>query len=268
VTGAFDAPVLAVDGLRVVRGGRTLVDVDRLEVQAGAFVAIVGPNGAGKSSVLRAVTGEWAAVGSIDLFGRPLRAWPRLELARRLAVMSQSSHLSFEFTVEEVVTLGRLPHRGESAAHARAAADAAIAALELSAQAGRIYTTLSGGERQRVQFARVLAQLWGSTQPRLLLLDEPTSALDLRQQRAVLDLAWQASREGASVVAVMHDLNLAARYADRVCMMSDGVIRARGTPAECFTPSTILGTFGVHVLTELARSDGLPMVLPCAPSSR
>jgi iron complex transport system ATP-binding protein len=256
-----EAPVVRLESLEVSRGGRTLVRLDRLAVRPGEFVAVLGPNGAGKSTVLRALTGEWPSRGTVELFGRPLGQWRRDLLARRLAVMSQSTRLTFDFTVEEVVALGRLPHRGEPSSRAREAVSCSIGALGLQPYAHRAYTTLSGGEQQRVQFARVVAQLWGCTDPRLLLLDEPTSALDLRQQRSVLDLAHAASRAGASVVAVMHDLNLAARFADRVCVMSAGAIRVQGAPADCLRAGPIRDAFGTEVVTETARSDGLPVVL-------
>ncbi len=259
------ARTLQVESLRVERGGRSLLELDRLELRAGEFTAIVGPNGAGKSTLFRAITGEWASRGTITLFGRPLADWDRRELATRLAVMTQSSALSFDFTVAEVVGLGRLPHRGESATGAREAVAESLDALELRTFAQRSYLSLSGGERQRVQFARVLAQLHGVSTDRALLLDEPTSALDLRQQRSVLDLAWRAARGGACVVAVLHDLNLAARYADRLCVIRSGRLLADGAPGACLSEDAVARAFGLPVVIESARSDGLPVVLPRVP---
>ena len=267
-------PVARLSSLRVERGGRVTAAVEGLEIAQGEFVAIVGPNGAGKSTVLKALTGEWPSRGRIELFGRELGRWPRRELATRLAVMAQSAQLSFDFTVEEVVALGRLPHRGEPRTRAREAVRVALDSLGLLAEGARAYTRLSGGERQRVQFARVLAQLWGGPPARLLLLDEPTSALDLRQQRSVLELARRAVHDGASVVAVMHDLNLAARYADRVAVMARGALQRIGSPDECLTVPVLNQAFETEVDVERAATDGLPFVLvgargsprrPCAP---
>lgn len=141
---------LSVRDVQVQRGGRTVLDLNgvSVRVQAGEFVALIGPNGAGKSTVLKALTGEWAAQGHIHLLGQPLPSWSRPRLAQRMAVMPQQSHLNFDFTVREVVALGRLPHRGKSAAQSRAAVDAALTALTLHNFAARRFTTLSGGERQ------------------------------------------------------------------------------------------------------------------------
>jgi iron complex transport system ATP-binding protein len=258
---------LLVESLRVERAGRTLLALDRLAIRAGEFVAIVGPNGAGKSTLIRALTGEWPARGRIELFGRALSDWDRRALATRLAVMTQASVLGFDFTVAEVVALGRLPHRGESRASAGEAVASALEALELGPFAQRSYLALSGGERQRVQFARVLAQLHGIEGERALLLDEPTSALDLRQQRSVLDLAWRAARSGACVVAVLHDLNLAARYADRICVIESGRLLADASPSHCLTEAMVARAFGLPVSIEPSRIDGLPVVLPRAPGA-
>lgn len=252
---------LAVHGLRVERAGRMLAQLARLEVHAGEFVALIGPNGAGKSSLFRAFTGEWPASGHIGLWGRPLPHWPRVELARRMAVMPQHSHLHFDFTVNEVISLGRLPHRGEPLRQTREAVQACMRALELEPFAGRRFTTLSGGERQRVQFARVMAQLWGTPDPTLLLLDEPTSALDLAQQQSVLDQAWRLSRAGTTVVAVMHDLNMAARYADRLVALQQGQLVFDGAPTDFLAQDRLAAVFGVQAQVECSASDGLPVVL-------
>jgi iron complex transport system ATP-binding protein len=247
--------------LRVRRGPRLLLDLPALRVQAGEFVAVLGPNGAGKSTLLKAITAEWRADDEIRLFGRPVHDWHRGALAKRLAVMPQQSTLSFDFSVSEVVGLGRLPHRGEGARAAAEAVRAAMSMLGLDAFANRRFTTLSGGERQRVQFARVLAQLHGVAGDRLLLLDEPTSALDLAQQKSVLDRAWQCARERTTVIAVMHDLNMAARYADRVLILKSGRLFADRPPRACLHAETVESVFGLQATIETASSDGKPMIL-------
>ncbi|HRK39285.1 MAG TPA: heme ABC transporter ATP-binding protein [Burkholderiaceae bacterium] len=252
---------LSVRALRVQRGARLLASLDAVDVHAGEFVALIGPNGAGKSTVLKGLTGEWPADGHITLLGQPLSGWHRPRLAQHMAVMPQQSHLNFDFTVREVVTLGRLPHRGEPLARTRQAVDAALDTLSLQAFAPRRFTTLSGGERQRVQFARVIAQIWGQTGPRLLLLDEPTSALDLAQQQSVLDHAWVLAREGVTVVAVMHDLNMVSRYASRVLALHQGHLVADTTPADFMHSQRLHEVFGVQVAVERSQIDHLPVVL-------
>lgn len=254
-------PTIEIDDLRVVRGDRVLAQLPRLSVAAGEFMALIGPNGAGKSTVVKALTGEWPAQGTVRLFGQSLAQWPRQALARRMAVMPQQSHLNFDFTVTEVVAMGRLPHRGESAHRTRQAVEASLHALALAPLANRRFTTLSGGERQRVQFARVMAQLWGVQEHTLLLLDEPTSALDLAQQQAVLDQAWHLARAGTTVVAVMHDLNMVSRYAQRVLVMRAAESVFDGAPANFMARDTIRNAFGVEADVEMAAGDRLPVVL-------
>lgn len=253
--------IVSWQALRVCRGQRQLLDLPGMQVRAGEFVAVLGPNGAGKSTLVRAVTAEWRTDDEVRLFGRPVNDWRRGALAKRLAVMPQQSILGFDFTVAEVVALGRLPHRGEGARAAGEAVHAAMSVLDLHSFANRRFTTLSGGERQRVQFARVLAQLHGVSGDRLLLLDEPTSALDLAQQKSVLDQAWRYAREGTTVIAVMHDLNMAARYADRVLMLESGRLVADTPPQVSLHAETIESVFGVEAAVETAFSDGKPMIL-------
>jgi len=252
---------LEVEGLTVHAGGREVLHDFGLRVTPGEFVAVVGPNGAGKSSLLRAVTGEWKSRGRVELFGSSLHGWRRRDLAKRVAVMPQTSALAFDFTVHEVVGLGRLPHRERDPAANREAVSGALECLHLSPLADRRYLTLSGGERQRVQFARVLAQIWRPAEQALLLLDEPTSALDLAQQRSVLDIAHAQAEAGTAVVAVLHDLNLAARYATRVVMVGEGRIALDASCGEAITRANIARVFGVDVFVEMAACDGRPVVV-------
>lgn len=254
--------------LVVRRGSHALVRIPSLAARSGEFLAVIGPNGAGKSTVLKALTGEWAASGELIVLGRRLHDWRRVELARRMAIMPQHSHLAFDFRVREVVALGRLPHRGEPPQVTRRVLDAVIEALALERFADRRFTTLSGGERQRVQFARVLAQIWDQRPERLLLLDEPTSALDLAQQQVVLDHAWRASREGATVIAVMHDLNMVSRFADRVVVLKQGELVADAPPAQFLNGRDIGRVFDVAVETETSTLDRLPVVLMRPPHAR
>lgn len=262
------ATVLSVSGLGVTRGDNTLLKNVDLSIDAGEWVTAIGPNGAGKSSLVRALTGEWRSSGDVRLFGRALREWPREALARRLAVMPQSERLDFGFTVSEVVELGRLPHRNASPAVNRAAVAAVLEALDLMRVKDRLYTSLSGGERQRVQFARVMAQIWKGQEPTLLILDEPTSALDLAQQRSVLDLAFQVGTSRGAVFAVLHDLNLAARFSHRLLLLSNGTLVRDAPPVEIVTRDELARSFAVEAVVETSTTDGAPIVLLHAPGRR
>jgi iron complex transport system ATP-binding protein len=201
-----------------------------LRVDPGEFVAIVGPNGAGKSSLLSVLSGErHPSSGALRLDGRPIGQWRAQDLARRRAVMFQNSVLAFPFTVVEVVALG-----GGAVAVPTEVLQRAMRLARVAELAQRLYTTLSGGERQRVHFARALVQVHAAPagQAPFLLLDEPTSSLDPGHQHALLAAArsWMAESGGA-VVAVLHDLSLAARYGDRAVLLSKGEVRWQGGAA-------------------------------------
>ncbi|NOK39034.1 heme ABC transporter ATP-binding protein [Corallococcus exercitus] len=257
---------LEARGIEVWRGRGRVAGPLSLEVRPGEVLAAVGPNGAGKSSLLAALSGELRCKsGDVFLEGRPLHQWPDVERAQRLGVLPQESSLGFGFTALEVAVLGRTPHarRGGEQSDLEIAR-AALDATDTQHLASRAYTTLSGGERQRVQLARVLAQLW--TPPshghRYLLLDEPTASLDLSHQHLVLERARAFSREGGAVLAVLHDLNLAARYADRLAVLDQGRCVETGTPSSVLTPGLIASTFGLQVEV-LSRPDlPGPLVIP------
>ncbi|MFF3888056.1 heme ABC transporter ATP-binding protein [Streptomyces sp. NPDC001914] len=218
------------EGLRVRLGGREVLRGVDVTARAGEVLALVGPNGAGKSTLLAALAADLpAAEGVVRLHGRPVRDWSPTELALRRAVLPQAATLSFPFTVEEVVRMGRAPW-ARTRRDDDAAVGAAMAATEVTAFATRPFGALSGGERARVALARVLAQ-----RAPLLLLDEPTAALDLRHQELVLRVCRERAHAGDAVVVVLHDLGLAAAYAHRVAMLCAGRVAADGRPLEVFT---------------------------------
>ncbi len=224
------APLAAARGVSVRLGGRLVVsDVD-LTVTAGQVLALVGPNGAGKSTLLAALAADLpVAAGTVTIAGRPAAAWGTRELALRRTVLPQAATLSFPFTVAEVVRMGRAPWAGTAAQEEDDAAVAeAMAAAEVDGFAGRSFAVLSGGERARVALARVLAQ-----RAPLLLLDEPTAALDLRHQELVLRICRDLAARGRAVVVVLHDLGLAAAYADRAAVLHHGRLAAAGEPERC-----------------------------------
>jgi len=210
--------------------GRALVDDVSVDFPAATVTALVGPNGAGKSTLLKLLAGDLPpASGSVEFGGCPLAGWSETALARRRAVVMQFNPLAFPYTVREVVALGRLPHRGRAtASRHRAAVDGALRRMDVLGLATRLYPTLSGGEQQRVAVARALAQVDTDEGPPCLLLDEPTASLDLEHQQALMALTVALAREGATVVVVLHDLNLARAHADRVVVLKQGRVAAAG----------------------------------------
>ncbi|MDT3399283.1 heme ABC transporter ATP-binding protein [Streptomyces sp. B1866] len=246
-------------GLGVRLGARTVLADVALAVRAGEVLALVGPNGAGKSTLLAALAADVpAGAGEVRIAGRPAGAWSPAELALRRAVLPQAPALAFPFTVEEVVRMGRAPWAGTPAEDEDdAAVAAAMAATEVAGLAGRPFSALSGGERARVALARVLAQ-----RAPLLLLDEPTAALDLRHQELGLGACRERAAAGDAVVVVLHDLGLAAAYADRAAVLHGGRIAALGPPAEVFEADLLSGVYRQPVEVLPHPRTGEPLVLP------
>jgi iron complex transport system ATP-binding protein len=254
--------LVTASGITVRIGAKTLLDSVSLTVASGEVVALVGPNGAGKSTLMRVLAGELSpASGAVLLKGRTITAYPPRELALNRAVLSQSTHVMFPFTVAEVVRMGAGDRGGRDI---DAMADGALADVELTALSERIITTLSGGEQQRAHFARVLVQLAcgeEAREPGLLLLDEPTASLDLRHQLDMLEIMTRCARRGVGVVAILHDLNLATLAADRIVVLEGGRVAAVGAPAETVTEDVLSRVFRVSgALSHTAQ--GMPFVLP------
>ncbi|MFE3542674.1 heme ABC transporter ATP-binding protein [Nocardia sp. NPDC059177] len=250
---------LRATGLTVRRGTRTvLADVD-FQVTAGEIVALVGPNGAGKSSLLAALAGELEpSAGTVKLEGHALTHWSPADMARRRAVLPQSHTVGFPFTAREVVAMGRSPWLHTPAAdNDDALVDAALAATDVTHLATRAFPSLSGGERARVALARVLAQDTAT-----VLLDEPTAALDIGHQEAVLKLAAERATDGAAVVVVVHDLGVAAAYADRVTVLADGRVAADGPPRTVLTRELLTDVYRHPVDVFDHPATGAQLVLP------
>jgi iron complex transport system ATP-binding protein len=237
-----------------------------LSVVAGEVLAVIGPNGAGKSTLLKVLSGDLApSQGDVWMNGKPLDAWQRKERAQMRAILPQNASLTFAFTVLEVALIGRTPHiQGRERPLDYAIARAALEAAGVLALQDRLYTTLSGGEKQRVQLARILAQIWTETtmQTRFLLLDEPTNSLDLSHQHSTLDIARQFARQGVGVLAILHDLNLAAQYADRILVLKDRGCLASGTPYQVLTPTIIQQAFDMLVMVSPHPCYNCPLVIP------
>ncbi|MYV57694.1 heme ABC transporter ATP-binding protein [Streptomyces sp. SID3212] len=251
--------------LHVSRGGRDVLTGIDLTSRAGEVLALVGPNGAGKSTLLAALAADLApAAGEVRIHGRDARAWSAPELALRRSVLPQTAVLAFPFTVEEVVRMGRAPWSGTARADEDDAVVAeAMAATEVTPFAGRVVSTLSGGERARVALARVLAQ-----RTPLLLLDEPTAALDLRHQELVLRVCRARATAGDAVVIVLHDLGLAAAYADRAAVLHDGRMAAEGPPDQVFEETLLTHVYRQPVEVLPHPHTGIPLILPKRPTRR
>jgi iron complex transport system ATP-binding protein len=238
--------VIELAGITVELGGRPVVDGVDLTVSEGEWVALIGPNGAGKTTLLRAIARLVPYRGSISLAGRRSEELERAELSRLVAVVPQEPSTPPWMTVAEYVLLGRTPHLGPLAkegARDREAAARALARLDVLDYGARTLGTLSGGEKQRVVVARALAQ-----EARIVLLDEPTAALDIGHQQQALELLDSLRAEsGLTLLAAMHDLTLAAQYADRMVLLDGGRVVADGTPMEVLSEDAIARHYGATI---------------------
>lgn len=248
-------------GVSVVIDGHPILKDVSIDIVAGEVLALVGPNGAGKSTLLSVLGGDVRSnSGEVLVEGRDIRSYRHLELARLRSVLTQENQVSFPFTVSEVVAMGRSPWaRTASADDDERAIAEALTAADVRHLVDRRYTSLSGGEKARVSLARVLAQRAGT-----VFLDEPTAALDLRHQEEVMTTARALASTGIAVVVVLHDLSLAAAYADRVALIARGSLRAVGTPADVITAAIVEEVYGLPV--QILQQSGRPIVLPVRPT--
>jgi iron complex transport system ATP-binding protein len=253
-------PAALAQRVRCGYDGREVLHGLDLALASGEFLGVLGPNGSGKSTLLRAMTGVLPlTAGEVRLFGKPLRELARREIARRVGVVPQAGAPPFEFTVREVVGMGRTPHIGRLHGETDrdcAAIEAALERTDTRDLADRLLSELSGGEAQRVIIARALAQ-----EPELLLLDEPTAFLDLSHQIEVFELLRRLNRdEGLTVLCISHDVNLASLYCDRLVLLRDGVVADEGRPADVITPTRIKDVYGASVLVDDDTPSGRPRV--------
>jgi iron complex transport system ATP-binding protein len=252
--------VIAAQGVRIERSGRALLDDVSLEVRAGEVLALLGPNGAGKSTLLGVLSGDTVPdSGSVRFGGRPIGDWSLIELARRRSVLLQDNQITFPFTVHQVVEMGRAPWRRTPLEEDDNAAIAeALEATDIMHLGSRRVPSLSGGERARVAFARVMSGRTG-----VLMLDEPTAALDLGHQEAVLTLARDRARAGDAVLVVLHDLNLAAAYADRIALLREGRVFACDAPERVLTAEIVSEVYRtpVEVIPHPGTGSGIVMPL-------
>ena len=255
------SPLLDIQGITFGYHRQPLLYDVNLQVRSGEMVGLLGPNGSGKTTLLRLISGVLRPQqGAVVLDGRDARFWGRREMARRVAVVPQEMHVPFAFTVEELVSLGRTPYAsllGSSTREDRRIVRSALQSADIASLSGRYFNELSGGERQRVMVAMALAQ-----RPALLLLDEPTAHLDIKYQVELLELVQRLNREtGVTVIAAMHDLNLAARYFPRLVLFQRGVV-ADATPAEVLEPHLLRRVYGVSVQVGILRGAEHISILP------
>ena len=246
---------LYADGITVRFGDDVILADVAIALQPGRITALIGPNGAGKSTLLRVASGDVEPhKGSVTVGGRLIGDYSAQQLAEVRAVMAQTPAVMFDFTVEEVVRMGWV----QDGIYLHDAAERAFAdvtqACETEGLLGRNYRTLSGGEQRRVQFARALLQIWreggGTAVPRYLMLDEPTANLDLAHETAVLRLARRVADEGTGVLAVLHDLNLAARFADDMTLLCNGRVVSSGAPGRVLDAETLGTVYGTAITVE------------------
>ena len=251
------AVALSIANAAVNLGGRPVLAGIDLDLRGGELVAMVGPNGAGKTTLLRAMAGLVPATGRLTLAGAELARLSLAERARHIAYLPQGHVFHWPMPVADIVGLGRLPRGGgaDLSAADRAATVRAMAATGIADYADRPVTTLSGGERARVALARVLA-----TEADIILADEPTASLDPRYQLIVLGILKRHAEAGGAVLAVLHDLGLAARHADRLVVLDRGRIVADGAPRDVLTKARLAETFGVDA--EIATVGDAPVVVP------
>ena len=246
---------LYADGVTVRLGDSIVLADASIALQPGRVTALIGPNGAGKSTLLRVASGDVEPqAGSVTVSGRLIGDYTVQQLAKVRAVMAQTPEVVFDFTVEEVVRMGWV----QDGKYLPDAAERAFVDVTRSCEAegllDRNYRTLSGGEQRRVQFARALLQIWreggGTAVPRYLLLDEPTANLDIAHELAVLRLARRVANEGAGVLAVLHDLNLAARFADDMTLLGNGRVVSSGAPGRVLDAETLGTVYGTAITVE------------------
>jgi iron complex transport system ATP-binding protein len=252
-------PVLRADDIAVFLARRKIIERARVKLRRGEFTVLVGPNGAGKTTLVRALAGLIPADGSILLDDRPLSRYTPNERARHIAYLPQGNVFHWPLPVAEIVALGRHPHEDPFSTHAvadRAAVERALVRTATAELASRAVTTLSGGERARVALARALA-----TETPVLLADEPVVSLDPRHQLMVMELLRDIAHGGCAVLAVVHDLALAARFADQVIVLQAGRIVRQGEVKDTLSADFIATVFGVNAITVSVDGVDVPFIV-------
>lgn len=240
-----------------------------VDIKPGELTVILGPNGAGKSTFMKLLCGDLQpSSGFVTLDDKSTQQWSRRSLAQRRAMMPQSSNVVFAFSALEIVMLGRSPHvAGRENQRDERIAQTAMGCTGVKALAARNYNTLSGGEQQRVQLARALCQIWAEdsdahqNDSRYLLLDEPVASMDLAHQHETLRIASQFARQNVGVLVILHDINLAAMYADNLAIFEQGEIVSQGPPSEVLDADLIRKVFGIDALFQKHPTLGCPLMV-------
>jgi iron complex transport system ATP-binding protein len=257
--------LLTAQNISFAYDGRPVLKEVSLAVDAGEFVGLIGANGSGKTTLLRILLGVLSAPGAVRLCGDLLKTLDRREVARRATLVPQDTRVDFAFTAREIVAMGRTPYLGRFTPEGVTDKEAITRAMRETGVEGlaeRPVTELSGGERQRVHIARALAQ-----ETRVILLDEPTANLDLTHQYEALELVREFTQSGGSALAAIHDLTLAARFCDRLLLLSDGKIVAAGLPAEVITESNLACHFALRARVRRDEETGSLIVYPLGSNS-
>ena len=254
--------IAALYGVSLNYGSRAVLRNVSATFAAGEVIALVGPNGAGKSSLLKVLAGLIKpGAGGVTLDGRDTATLTPADMARQVAYLPQARAIHWPMAVRSIVALGRLPHQASGTttpAQDALAIDDALSQMDIADFTTRAVLALSGGEQARVLMARALAQ-----SPRLLLADEPTAGLDLRHQLALMQALRTRAATGTASIVALHDLGLAARFADKIVLLADGQIVAAGLPQEVLTEARLAAVYGVELV--IARVDGVPVFVPRGP---
>ncbi len=247
-----------------VKQKKILHDVS-LKAEPGKHVAIIGPNGAGKTSLLRILAGEFSPKeGAIHYGKNTLSSLSLDELAKTRAVMSQHTEMHFPFTVAQIVAMGRFPHGKQPSKDDYTIMDQMMKACDIYHLRDQNSQTLSGGEQQRMHAARVLTQIWSNetkSKPRYLFLDEPVASLDIHHQLMLLNYLTALKKMNVGIISILHDLNLAARYADKILLLKDGKSFAYGNPKTVLTHENILASFAIDAIVQLHPTRNHPYIL-------
>lgn len=257
--------MIAVNNLCYKVGKKALIHNISFDVQSGELLSIIGANGAGKSTLMKLLCkDEVASSGEITIRNQPINSFNLKEISKFRSVLSQHHTIAVSFTVNEIVMMGRYPHfEQRPSPNDIQVVNAAMEETGVAQLNTRAYNTLSGGEQQRVQFARVLAQIYD--QPKgLLFLDEPTNGLDLLYQQQILQLVRSLTNRGVCVVCVLHDINFASRYSDKVLLLKNGEKIAFGTPKQVITGDYIYQAFNIKVALMEAERSKCPLIIPNA----
>jgi iron complex transport system ATP-binding protein len=243
---------------------RTVLCGVQLSLPHGEMLGILGPNGSGKTTLMKILSGVLKGKGEVELDGERIETYRRRELSKLVAVVPQESRITFPYTVAEIIMMGRASYHSPFALEGEKDLEVARLSMELTdclELSNRYLHELSGGEKQRVMIARALAQ-----EPKILLLDEPSAFLDLKHQLQVFELLRRLNRErGLTIVAALHDVNLAALFFPRLAMLRDGIIYCDGSPREVLTERTIKEVYGIRVRVELEASGERPQVFIAPP---